>query len=117
MKNLKDFISSHNYNDENKNFSQEESSSFEDLAQNINKNDLKNNVNENVLSEAGELYEKYKNYSKEDLEKEFLLQSRKKLANGELDKQKLSSTFSTLSPFLNETQKKFLSGVLEKLDE
>ena len=64
MKNLKDFISSHNYNDENKNFSQEESSSFEDLAQNINKNDLKNNVNENVLSEAGELYEKYKNYSK-----------------------------------------------------
>ena len=120
MKNLKDFILS-NQNDF-KSSSKENAVSDENEQKNEQKGKQETkgeniDLDQNVIGEAERLYEKYKDYSKEDLEQEFLSQSRQKIASGEMDKQKLSSTFSRLSPFLNDTQRKFLSGILEKIDE
>ena len=128
MKNLKDFILSNQK--DFKSYNKESFASDEDEQKDEQKGKQKNeqkgkqetkseniDLDQNIIGEAERLYEKYKDYSKEDLEQEFLSQSRQKIASGEMDKQKLSSTFSSLSPFLNDTQRKFLSGILEKIDE
>ncbi len=75
------------------------------------------NLNEETLNSAEEVYNKYKDYSQEDLANEFLSESKKRLQNGELSLEKLSQTAQLLSPYLNVEQKQFLDDLLKKLDE
>lgn len=78
---------------------------------------LKQNIDQDTLSEASRLYDKYKDYSAEDLSGEFVNLSKQRLKDGSLTKERLSSTLSSLSPFLSTSQRDFLSGLLGKIDE
>ncbi len=74
-------------------------------------------LREEALHSAEEVYNKYKDYSQNDLENEFLLESKKRLQSGELSLEKLSQTAQFLSPYLNVEQKQFLDDLLKKLDD
>lgn len=74
-------------------------------------------LSEETLNSAEEVYNKYKDYSQDDLTNEFLSESKKRLRNGELSLEKLSQTAQFLSPYLNVEQKHFLDNLLKKLDE
>ena len=54
-------------------------------------------LSEETLNSAEEVYNKYKDYSQDDLTNEFLSESKKRLQNGELSLEKLSQTAQFLS--------------------
>ena len=94
--------------------------------QNINNEKINENLNKNFNyknfegSEAGQqaknIYEKYKGYSQDELMQEFLSTTKQKLSNGSLNKTQLDNTISKLIPFLNDSQKEILKGLINKLD-
>jgi len=106
MKNLFDFA------DENiQDFSQKENSENK-------KDSYQDNVSkEDVENQAKDLYNKYKNYSQDELLNEFLSTSKSKLKDGSLTREKLENTISSLAPFLNSSQKEYLRGLMGKLDD
>lgn len=94
----------------------------EELAQKVN--NFRENIEENAeklgeetLNSAQEVFNKYKDYSQDDLAEEFVAESKKRLENGELSIEKLSQTAQLLSPYLNPQQKDFLNNLLKKLEE
>lgn len=67
--------------------------------------------------EAKQIYNKYSNYSKDQLIDEFISTSKQKINNGSLSKDKIAQTADVLSGYLNENQKEFLKSLMEKLDD
>lgn len=74
---------------------------------------LENNNTKNVKN----LYDKYKNYSQDELMNEFLTTSRQKIKNGSLTMEGLQNTIKNLAPFLNSEQIEFLKGIVNKVDD
>lgn len=68
-----------------------------------NKQDIKN------------LYDKYSNYSHDQLMQELLQQTANKKADGSLNNEKLLELQNKLSPFLNDIQSKNLKDIIERL--
>lgn len=64
-----------------------------------------------------DLYNKYKDFSKEELTNEFISNSKQKLKEGSLSRETIKNTASSLYPYLNEKQKNYLDNLLSKLDE
>ena len=81
------------------------------------KEEQSKNSNDEIISEAGKLYDKYKGYSTDELKDEFLSLSKRRLSDGSLSKEKLTSTVSSLSPFLTGTQEDFLDKLIGELDD
>ena len=75
------------------------------------------NIDQSTLNEASNLYDKYKNYSTEELTSEFVNLSKKRLKDGSLTKEKLNSTLSSLSSVLSPQQKQFFESLLGELDD
>lgn len=75
------------------------------------------NTTSSLEEQARSAYEKYQNYSQEELMDEFLKTSKQKLKEGSLTSDKLQNTVNSLSPFLNNNQKEFLKGLLDKLND
>ena len=70
-------------------------------------------VNSGVdVDKAKNLYEKYKNYSTQDLLAEFYNVVNAGKQNGTLTEDKITKTVESLKPFLNENQKQFLDTIL-----
>ena len=78
---------------------------------------IESKIDPNTLKTATEMYNKYKDLSKEDLQREFLDESRKRLSSGELSVDKLKNTIDAISPMLSSSQKEMLSNLLGKLNE
>ncbi len=74
-------------------------------------------IDEQTKKEAENYYEKYKNYSRDELMQEFLTQTKKNIKSGNFSKQKFENTISSLTPFLNDEQKNFLRFLKEKIDD
>ena len=72
---------------------------------------------EQTKTEVKDLYNKYKNYSQDELLNEFLTTSKQKIKQGSLSKNNLQNTINNLSPFINTEQKKFLDDLIKKIDE
>lgn len=81
------------------------------------KNNSFSNTTSSLEEQARSAYEKYQNYSQEELMDEFLKTSKQKLKEGSLTSDKLQNTVNSLSPFLNNNQKEFLKGLLDKLND
>ena len=64
------------------------------------------------VDKAKNLYEKYKNYSTQDLLAEFYNVVNAGKQNGTLTEDKITKTVESLKPFLNEKQKQFLDTIL-----
>lgn len=79
--------------------------------------ELKKNIDTDTLGEASKLYDKYKNYSTDELSNEFISLSKKRLKDGSLTKDKLLSTFSSISSFLSPSQKEFFDKLMGELDD
>ena len=112
-----DFVNPHN----NFNFAQTEKEMSSQNSQ-INENQhykesATKNKNISLEEQARAAYEKYQNYSQDELMKEFLKTSKQKLKDGSLTTDKLTNTVNSLSPFLNDNQKEFLKGLLDKLND
>lgn len=83
---------------------------------NITQEDI-DNIDDSTQQEVKDLYEKYKDYSQDQLLSEFLSSSKKKIKQGSLSKEKLENTIDTLSPYINSEQKSFLDNLIKKLDD
>ena len=95
----------------------EENSQPQDYFDNASQKDLESKIDSQTLSSANEMYQKYKNMPKEDLEKEFMQESKKRLKNGELSLDKLKNTIDAISPMLNTSQKEILSRLLGEIND
>ncbi len=103
-RNLAEF--SHEKIEKNKNFD-----SLQKKAEDISKS-----TDEKTKKEVSDLYSKYKNYSQDELMNEFLSTAKNKMQNGELTQSKLQNTIASLSPFLTESQKKYLDDLIGKIN-
>ena len=83
----------------------------------LNKTNTENIEDENRIEEVKNVYEKYKDYSQEELMQEFLKTTRKKLSEGSLSIENLQNTINNLRPFLNSNQLEFLKDLMKKVDE
>lgn len=108
------FNNASNYNNTDYGSNQNNNSNFYNQANNQTAN---NNSKESLQAEAENLYEKYKNYSQQDLISEFLSSSKQKLKQGTLTQNQINSTVNALIPFLNDSQKQALSQLLEQLND
>lgn len=109
MKNLFDFANEDlSTSDDNK------SEMTNNFGENINNFD---SINDDTKKDAKDLYEKYKNYSQDELLKEFISSSKTKLKDGSLTKEKINNTINSLSPFLNNSQAEYLKQLIGKLDD
>lgn len=95
---------------------------FDDFCnQEIHKNEKKqNNVEQDIKAEqqnisAEDLIKNYGDLSQEDLLKKLMLEANKEKQNGNLTKEKLDSLSETLTPLLNEQQKKNLTEIIKML--
>lgn len=66
---------------------------------------------------AKNIYEKYKNYSKNELINELhsVISNGKK--NGTITNQKINDTVKNLMPYLNDNQKEFLESIIKGINE
>lgn len=78
---------------------------------------IKNSSNDKTKQEVNDLYNKYKNYSQEELMNEFISTAKNKLQNGDLTQNKLQNTINSLSLFLNESQKEYLNNIIRKIND
>ena len=91
--------------------------SFSDFAKNFKpsegdkKFDQQKKVEENVNS----TYEKYKDFSKDQLMSELLKKTSEQKENGEFDYETLKSQVDMLSSYLSEEQKNNMYSLLEKI--
>lgn len=96
-----------------KNF--EENKKDEELTEELKKR--AENIDKTTKENINNLYNKYKNYSEQDLLNEFLTTSKDKIKDGSLSKEKLESTINTLSPYITSEQKSFLDNLIKKLED
>ncbi len=78
---------------------------------------LESRVSDDIKKDAKEMFEKYKDFSKEDLTDEFISTSRQKIKEGCLSAERIRETFEKVAPFLNQNQKSFFEDLLKKIDE
>lgn len=76
-----------------------------------------NGISPSLEEQAKAAYQKYQNFSQDELMNEFLKTSKQKMREGSLTPEKLQNTVNSLSPFLNNSQKEFLKGLMSKLDD
>ena len=76
-----------------------------EIFENNNTNDVKN------------LFNKYKNYSQDELMDEFLTTSKQKIKDGSLTVEGLQNIIKNLTPFLNSEQIDFLKGIINRVNE
>lgn len=81
------------------------------------KKNYDNNVDDQTKTQVNDLYNKYKNYSQEQLLNEFLTTSKQKIKQGNLSKEGLQNTINSLTPYINGEQKNFLDNLIRKIDE
>ena len=81
------------------------------------KSDFSENINKNQNEEAKIIFDKYKNYSKDELLTEFLSSTRKRLSDGSLSREKFNSTINAILPFLDENGKETLRELVGKIDD
>lgn len=81
------------------------------------KKEAEESIDDETKATAKDLYEKYKNYSKEDLADEFVSASKSKIKQGKLTTEKIKDTLQKLSPYISDNQKKFLEDLLSKINE
>lgn len=74
-------------------------------------------IDKTTKENINNLYNKYKNYSEQDLLNEFLATSKDKIKDGSLSKEKLEGTINTLSPYITSEQKSFLDNLIKKLED
>lgn len=99
-------------------FSQEKidiNKNFSDLQKQAD--DIANSADDHTKSRVSDLYNKYKNYSQDELMNEFLTTAKSKMQSGELTQNKLQNTIASLSPFLNESQKEYLNNLIGKIND
>ena len=84
---------------------------------NKEQNNFSSKTNNNLNEEAKGIFDKYKNYSKDELLSEFLSSTKKRLNDGSLSREKLNSTINTIMPFLDENGKEVLRGLVGKIDD
>lgn len=117
MKNLFDFANE-NFQSSNTNiYNQNDSQGFSNSNFNKSPNTNKNSSKEEIEKDAKELYDKYKDYSENELLNEFLSTSKAKMQDGSLTKEKIQNTVNSLAPFLNSSQKEYLKDLIGKLDD
>ncbi len=75
------------------------------------------NLNEDIKQEASELYNKYKNYSQNELINEFISTSKQKIKQGSLSKESLRKTLNTILPYINDEQKTFFDNLINSIDD
>ena len=83
-----------------------------------NQGQSKNNTSSNQESSQKEIlknFEKYKNYSHNDLMSEFIKKTTELKNKGELTQERVNEIYNTLMPMLNEEQKKNLSDLLKMI--
>jgi len=81
------------------------------------KEEIEKEIDEDTKTDAKNLYEKYKNYSKEELIDEFVSTSKEKIKQGNLSSEKIRDTLTKVAPYMNESQKKFFEDLLSKINE
>ena len=69
------------------------------------------------VDEYKTIYDKYKNMNSDDLMSNLMSEASKLRSQGKLDNSTLNSLSSSLSPFLNEEQKKMLSSLVNTIKE
>lgn len=123
-KNLFDYgeedLSNANNKAENINYNNTNSVYQEDNNSNVNNSNTYNNINyqgnsNEVQEQAKNLYEKYKDYSQDNLIEEFLSTSKQKLKDGSLSQSQIDFTANALLPYLNDSQKQMMQRLLEQL--
>jgi len=87
---------------------------FENFCKN---NESKINKEDATKLGAGyeELINKYKGYSKEELYAEFLRVASTQKAQGKLNKQELNNIYSTLSAYMNESEREKIKNLINKI--
>lgn len=89
---------------------------FSEYCKNNKINDLQEeNIKIDNKQDIKDLYDKYSNYSHDQLMQELLQQTANKKADGSLNNEKLLELQNKLSPFLNDTQSKNLKDIIERL--
>ena len=110
-----------NFQNPNENYSnlqnQNNNSNFTNVGNNFNNSSNKTIYANEIEGEAKNLYDKYKDYSQNDLINEFLSTSKQKLKDGSLTQEKISSTANALLPYLNDSQREMMSRLLERLND
>lgn len=71
--------------------------------------------NENV-EQAKNIYDKYKDFTHDELVNEFISTSKQKINEGKLSKEKINQTANLLSPYLTNEQKEMLNNLIGKID-
>ena len=89
----------------------------EEETKNADKNKNVYNNNQIDEEEAKNIYEKYKNCSKNELINELhsVISNGKK--NGTITNQKINDTVKNLMPYLNDNQKEFLESIMKDINE
>jgi len=72
---------------------------------------------EDIKSQAKNIYDKYKDFSQDQLINELLTTSKQKLNDGSLTQTQLQNTANLLTPYLNESQKQLLNSIMERLND
>lgn len=80
-----------------------------------NKNVENESQNKQLNDDVMNFYNKYKEYSSDELLNELISKTNEQKQNGEFNYQQLSSMVDKLSPFLNEQQKNNMRGIMEKI--
>ena len=80
-----------------------------------NKNVENESQNKQLNDDVINFYNKYKEYSSDELLNELISKTNEQKQNGELNYQQLSSMVDKLNPFLNEQQKNNMRGIMEKI--
>ena len=80
-----------------------------------NNNKINKTNNQNTQNEIKDNFEKYKNYSHNDLMSEFIKKTTELKNKGQLDQNKVNEIYKTLEPMLNEEQKKNLRDLLKMI--
>lgn len=118
--NLEEMNNSDNYKNQsqqfnnNCNYNSSQNGNSNNTYQNSN-NGFTSNASTNIQDEAKNLYDKYKNYSQDNLIQEFLTTSKQKLNDGSLTQDKINSTANALLPYLSDSQKELMKNLLEQL--
>jgi len=89
----------------------------EEKSNNKKQNKSFDNIEKNLNQEAKGIFDKYKNYSKDELLSEFLTSTKKRLQDGSLSREQIDATVGVITPFLDENGRSVLKGLIDKIDD
>lgn len=82
-----------------------------DCAKNVT--EVKQKLDDSEQKKLGDLMEKYKNKSSDELLQELMSVAKKEKQKGNLNEKRLNEIYSTLSPMLNENEKEKLKNLID----